>query len=152
MVESMKRYLIVILALTHWACESPRKTGVYSEEVAMGHAYKIIGYVAGWRDFSIDSVQANQLTHINYAFANVVDGYVQEGEGRLEQDRENLETLNGLKKYNPRLQILISIGGWSWSGGFSDAALTDQSREVFANSAIGYLLRHQLDGVDIDWE
>ena len=35
---------------------------------------KIIGYVAGYEDFDPSLVDANKLTHINYAFANIVEG------------------------------------------------------------------------------
>lgn len=114
-------------------------------------AYKIIGYVAGWRsDFQLQTIAADKLTHINYAFANVVDGKV--AEGSVQRDTDNFTTLRALKKKNPNLKILISVGGWSWSENFSDAALTDSSRTVFANSAVEFMKKHQLDGVDIDWE
>lgn len=115
------------------------------------HPYKLIGYVAGWRSSDqLQMIDAEKLTHINYAFANVVDGKV--AEGSAERDTENFAILRKLKEKNPDLKILISVGGWSWSENFSDAALTDSSRTVFANSAVAYLKRHQLDGVDIDWE
>ena len=50
------------------------------------------------------------------------------------------------------MKVLISVGGWGWSGGFSDAVLTSESREIFANSAIDFMLRHKIDGIDLDWE
>ena len=113
-------------------------------------SYKIIGYVAGWRaNFQQQVIDAEKLTHINYAFANVADGKVVEGS---ERDADNFTTLRALKEKNPHLKILISVGGWSWSENFSDAALTDSSRAVFAHSAVEFMKRHQLDGVDIDWE
>ena len=43
-------------------------------------------------------------------------------------------------------------GGWTWSGNFSDVALNAESREKFAKSAVSFLITHQLDGLDIDWE
>ncbi|WP_373520911.1 glycoside hydrolase family 18 protein [Aquiflexum sp.] len=115
-------------------------------------SYKVIGYIAGWKGVDLEKIHADKLTHINYAFANVVDGVVIEGEGRAEQDKENLSKLRSLKSINPDLKILISIGGWTWSGGFSDAVLTDESRKRFTDSAIDYLIRHDLDGLDFDWE
>lgn len=108
--------------------------------------------MAGWKGVDTSLIQAEKLTHINYAFANVVDGLVTEGEGRFDQDKENIEKLHSLKIKNPNLKILISIGGWTWSKGFSDAVLSPESRQVFTNSAIEYLIRHDLDGLDFDWE
>ena len=42
--------------------------------------------------------------------------------------KENFKRLNGLKQQNPKLKILISVGGWGWSGGFSDMASTYEKR------------------------
>lgn len=111
---------------------------------------RIIAYVHGLEDnWGGDYEKANRITHINYAFANIKDGKVVLGN---ENDAETLEKLNDLKKVNPKLKILISVGGWSWSKNFSDAVLTEDSREIFANSAIAFMQKHQLDGIDLDWE
>ncbi|MGY6520912.1 MAG: glycoside hydrolase family 18 protein [Mongoliitalea sp.] len=115
-------------------------------------SYKLIGYIAGWKNLDVSTIDPFAFTHINYAFANVIDGLVMEGEGRFEQDSLNLVALNSLKTINPDLKILISIGGWTWSKGFSDAVLTPEGRKKLTDSAIEYLLRHQLDGLDFDWE
>ncbi|MCL6258289.1 glycoside hydrolase family 18 protein [Aquiflexum sp. TKW24L] len=127
---------------------NPKESKVEPEE----NKYKIIGYIAGWKGVDTTKIHATKLTHINYAFANVIDGKVIEGEGRELADKENLAKLNSLKKVNPDLKILISIGGWTWSKGFSDAALTPESRKTFTASALDYLIRHDLDGLDFDWE
>ncbi len=112
-------------------------------------AYRIVGYVMGSRILDLSRIDATMLTHINYAFANIADGkVVLEGE----HDPANFATLNALKADNPRLKILLSVGGWSWSDHFSDAALTEASRETFARSAVDLLVTHHLDGIDIDWE
>lgn len=110
----------------------------------------LIGYVYG-NSYEIDGldIPAEKLTHINYAFANIIDGKVAEGHPN---DRRNLAALRRLKKRNPDLNILVSVGGWGWSGGFSDAVLTDSSRQVFANSIVHFIQRFQLDGIDLDWE
>jgi len=57
-----------------------------------------------------------------------------------------------LKAKNPALNILVSVGGWTGSGPFSDTALTDESRRKFARSCVAFVKKHELDGVDIDWE
>ena len=94
-------------------------------------------------------IDAAKLTHVNYAFANVKDGQVVEG---FAHDTENLRVLTGLRAQNPRLKILVSVGGWTWSKAFSDAALTEKSRRRFCESAVAFLRRHDLDGLDVDWE
>jgi chitinase len=62
-----------------------------------------------------------------------------------------LQTLQALKKHHPQLKLIVSIGGWM-ADGFSDAALTADSRARFAASAVDLVRRHALDGLDIDWE
>jgi len=111
---------------------------------------KIIAYVHGWQDnWGENNEKANLITHINYAFANIKDGKVIEGK---DSDTEVFKKLNNLKQANKDLKILISVGGWGWSNNFSDAVLTENSRQVFANSAIDFMLKHKIDGVDLDWE
>ncbi|WP_438494462.1 glycosyl hydrolase family 18 protein [Paenibacillus sp. IHBB 3054] len=64
----------------------------------------------------------------------------------------NLKQLWKLKEKNPNLKTVISIGGWTWSNRFSDVAATAATREVFANSAVDFIRKYQMDGVDLDWE
>ena len=110
----------------------------------------VIAYVFP-RDRVLESaeIRAEKLTHVNFAFANVVGGRVVEGSPR---DAENLRVLTGLRRDHPHLRILVSVGGWTWSKGFSDAALTAKSRRVFVASAVDFVRRHDLDGFDVDWE
>lgn len=117
--------------------------------------YMVVGYVAGYRNFDFSKIDASGLTHINYAFANVVNGEVMfgsEGIDNTEMNAGDISALNSLKKINPDLKILVSVGGWGWSGNFSDAALTDSSRNRFGASAARFIRAYTLDGIDIDWE
>ena len=96
-----------------------------------------------------NDIAAEKLTHINYAFADIKDGKIAQG---FKNDLENFKILNQTKERNPNLKILISVGGWTWSGGFSDMCLTKESRSKFINSAIEFIKTNNLDGIDIDWE
>lgn len=110
----------------------------------------VIGYVFA-KDALIqpEEVAAEQLTRVNYAFADIRNGVIVEG---FQNDRQNFQILNGLKKRNPRLKILVSVGGWTWSKNFSDMALTRESRMKFIESSVQFVKTHELDGLDIDWE
>ena len=110
----------------------------------------IVGYLFA-RDSLLNGsdIAADKLTHINYAFANIKDGRIVQG---FKNDLENFKILNRIKERNPNLKILISVGGWTWSGGFSDMCLTKESRSKFINSAIEFIKSNNLDGIDIDWE
>jgi len=109
----------------------------------------VIGYIMGPRYDNFDTIEADKLTHINYAFANIENGRVVEGR---DSDSLKFVALQRLRSRHPRLKLLVSVGGWSWSDHFSDAALTTESREHFAQSARQFLVKYQLDGIDLDWE
>lgn len=69
--------------------------------------------------------------------------------------------LQELKKKFPRLKILISLGGWANSDGFSDAAQPANVRDfvqscvdiyIKGNFAPGIHAPRVFDGIDVDWE
>ncbi len=117
-----------------------------------------------------------KLTHINYAFSNVSEnGECVLGDPAADVERTytaaesvdgeadaasaafhgNFNQLLELKQKYPDLKVLISIGGWSWSGNFSAAAQDEASRQRFAASCIDLYLKQYkgvFDGLDIDWE
>jgi len=109
--------------------------------------YRVIAYVAGWS--MPEAIDARKLSHINFAFARIDD------KGRMGFENTQYEaavrSLLALKRDNPALKVLISVGGWG-ADGFSDAALTESSRERFAASGVELLRRTGADGLDIDWE
>jgi chitinase len=115
------------------------------------HRHVIIGYVGGYRGL-IDTamVDASKLTIINYAFVDVQHNRA--WLTHIKTDTTNFRYLLSLKKKNPGLKVLISIGGWTWSGNFSDAVLSDTSRQSFAASAVDIIRKYHMDGIDIDWE
>lgn len=94
-------------------------------------------------------IDAKYLTRINYAFANIQDGRMVLG---APTDAHNFAQLTALRNANPRLTVLISVGGWLWSTNFSDVALTADSRRTFEESVMEFLAQYDLDGLDIDWE
>jgi chitinase len=94
-------------------------------------------------------IDAHSITRINYAFANIEGGRIVTGNAT---DAENFAYLTALRKENPSLTVLVSVGGWLGSGSFSDISQTDQSRKFFVESAIDFLERYNLDGIDVDWE
>ncbi|WP_336323155.1 glycoside hydrolase family 18 protein [Streptomyces lavendofoliae] len=144
-------------------------------------APKVVGYFTNWgvygRDYHVKNIRtsgsAARLTHINYAFGNVQDGKCTLGDAFADYERAytadqsvdgradtadqplrgNFNQLRKLKKLHPHIKVLWSFGGWSWSGGFTEAA---KDPAAFAESC------HRLvedprwadvfDGIDIDWE
>jgi len=94
---------------------------------------------------AIQPEDAKILDRINWAFGLCVDGKVSGAHWT------NVGQLKMLKETYPHLKTILSIGGWG-AGGYSDAVLSPQGRERFAQSAIELMLEHDFDGVDLDWE
>jgi chitinase len=112
---------------------------------------RVVGYYAEWKKhYPVEKIPADKLTHVNYAFAIIKDGKC--AMRMPELAKANFPKLVELKKNHPKLQTLISVGGWADSERFSDAAFTDESRKVFAKSCADFAAEHGFDGVDIDWE
>jgi chitinase len=131
---------------------------------------RVVGYLASWgvrsKGTRIAQLPAKDLTHIFYAFGRLGnDGRVALGDPCLDigacesgaaiNEGGNFAELRRLKAGNPHLKLVVSLGGWSGSGRFSDAALNDSTRKLFAESAIDVFIRRTsglFDGIDIDWE
>nr|BAJ99972.1 predicted protein [Hordeum vulgare subsp. vulgare] len=132
---------------------------------------KLIAYLTSWSQYRTPAygpldLPVEQLTHVNYAFANIVDGKVAVGDPWGDTDKQNV--VNGVtfqgnfgllndprspvRQRNPNLRVLISIGGWSWSKYFSVVARTPASRAIFVASVVDFVRRYRFDGVDYDWE
>ncbi|GGK06805.1 chitinase [Streptomyces camponoticapitis] len=142
---------------------------------------KVIGYFANWgvydRNYHVKNIQtsgsADKLTHINYAFGNVQGGKCTIGDSFADYEkaytadqsvdgvadtwdqplRGNFNQLRKLKALHPDLKVIWSFGGWSWSGGFGEAA---QNPAAFAESCHDLVEDPRwadvFDGIDIDWE
>lgn len=134
----------IVLPLAAAAADAP--------QAAVGAPTVIGAYYPGYAAarYPVDAIPADRLTHLFYAFARIEGG---ECKAEAGADR-HFAALAGLKREHPHLHTLISIGGWN-ADGFSDAALTDESRQRFVESCLSLFFdthAGSFDGVDIDWE
>ncbi|MET7347763.1 glycoside hydrolase family 18 chitinase [Streptomyces mirabilis] len=145
-----------------------------------GKAVKL-GYFTEWgiygRNYNVKNLvtsgSAAKITHINYAFGNVTNGQCAIGDSYADYDkaftadqsvsgvadtwdqplRGNFNQLRELKAKYPNIKILWSFGGWTWSGGFAQAAANPTA---FAQSCYNLVEDPRwadvFDGIDIDWE
>ncbi len=140
-----------------------------------------LGYFTEWgvydRNYHVKNLEtsgsAGKITHINYSFGNVSGGKCVMGDSYAATDkaytadqsvdgvadtwdqplRGNFNQLRKLKAKHPGLKVLWSFGGWTWSGGFTDAA---KNPTAFAQSCKALVEDPRwadvFDGIDIDWE
>ncbi|MEU3961047.1 glycoside hydrolase family 18 chitinase [Streptomyces buecherae] len=149
-------------------------------EPPVGDAVKL-GYFTNWgvyqRNYHVKNLvtsgSAEKITHINYAFGNVQGGKCTIGDGYADYEkaytadqsvdgkadtwdqplRGNFNQLRKLKAKYPNIKVLWSFGGWTWSGGFGDAA---KNPAAFADSCYKLVEDPRwadvFDGIDLDWE
>ena len=104
----------------------------------------IVGYAVYWESTLPDPTL---LTHINYAFGHIANDFE-----TLKVEKEaRLKLIVALKKQNPNLKVLLSIGGWE-AGNFSEMAADEKHRQKFCKNCLSAVNRYGLDGIDIDWE
>ena len=129
---------------------------------------RVVGYFVSWgvyaRNYHVSDIPAEKVTHINFAFANVVGGECVVGDVWADTQMlypgdvwgqplaGNFHQLQLLKEAHPELKTLISVGGWTWSSEFSAVCATAASRASFAASCVEFMLQYEFDGIDIDWE
>ncbi|WP_405658592.1 glycosyl hydrolase family 18 protein [Streptomyces sp. NBC_00079] len=141
------------------------KLGYFTEWGIYGRGYNVKNLVT--------SGSAAKITHINYAFGNVTGGKCAIGDSYADYDkaftadqsvsgvadtwdqplRGNFNQLRELKAKYPNIKVLWSFGGWTWSGGFGEAA---KNPAAFAQSCYDLVEDPRwadvFDGIDIDWE
>ena len=120
---------------------------VFSSLALQAQRFKVGAYLSGDSLVVAERISAKKITHLHYTFACVEKGEVVTGTN----DSINLSKLTALKSINPKLKVLIAIGGAKGSAGFSEAVRSDSSREKLALSMISYVKKHALDGIEIHW-
>lgn len=94
------------------------------------------------------NISPHLCTHINVAFAQVKNKQIYLTDLQIKNIREVLL----IKNKNPKLKILLSVGGGGNTEGFSDMVVNHAARKEFIRSIKYTLLNYSLDGIDLDWE
>lgn len=137
--------------------------------VVSANSLMSVGYFNGGGDVTagpggdIDKLDVRQITHLNYSFGLIYNNEKDETNDALkdasklhqiwlsEKVQSDLHKIPELRKQNPNLKVLLSVGGWG-ARGFSGAAATKESRAVFIQSVQDIIAKYGLDGIDLDWE
>ncbi len=108
-------------------------------------SYYRIAYVTNESLPTVTEADTQMLTHMNLAFSLIQNGVLDMTQ------LTNMDLIQNFRRWNPKLRIVLSIGGWE-ADGFSQAAMTEDSRAAFAASCREVMDQYALDGIDIDWE
>jgi len=127
---------------------------------------KLTVYFPNWNVYQSDSGQVKQLPWdrldaIHHAFWKIVpsgDGFaIASTDPWADTDPNNPKAhfpqYAAYAAQYPQVDVLLSIGGWTCSGYFSQMASTKAGRQSFIDSCIGALENYPFfSGLDIDWE
>ena len=109
----------------------------------------IIAYSRSWDEKDFTAEIGSKLTHVIYAFADFnSDGSVVIPETRSDKFSQLIFVRDELNKAGHNLQVSVAVGGWENSQYFSQFATSD----AFASNLVSLVSKHNLDGLDIDWE
>lgn len=97
----------------------------------------------------VDSIAAEKISHIIFSFCHLKGNRLNVDNAR---DTATIKALAGLKKKNPSLKVLLSLGGWGGCESCSDVFLKKENRTAFARSVKELSEYFGTDGIDLDWE
>jgi chitinase len=109
----------------------------------------VIAYYNGSDRSQIDSFSVDKLTHIIFSFCHLKGSRLHVDNA---SDTSIIRKLAGLKKRNPDLKVLLSLGGWGGCETCSNVFSTDENRKAFALSVKELSEYFHTDGIDLDWE
>jgi chitinase len=108
----------------------------------------VIAYYTG-KDKQIDAYEVEKLTHIIFSFCSLKEGKLNVNSSK---DSLSIQHLVSLKAGNPKLKVLLSLGGWGGCESCSTVFSTAEGRALFVKSVAEVNAYFKTDGIDLDWE
>ncbi|MDO9257751.1 MAG: glycoside hydrolase family 18 protein [Bacteroidales bacterium] len=108
----------------------------------------VIAYYMGDGN-NITKYKTEKLTHIIFSFLHLKGNILAVDNAT---DSLAITKLVSLKKTNPKLKIILSLGGWGGCKTCSVVFNTETGRKEFAQSALKLFKEYNVDGLDLDWE
>lgn len=99
----------------------------------------------------VREINDDELTHVHFAFAGLSSDF------DVTFDEAFKDQFDAFAKMNAPWKKILSFGGWAES---TDAATFQHykdvvkpgNREKFASNIVAFVKKHNLDGIDFDWE
>jgi chitinase len=108
----------------------------------------IIAYYSG-DELEASKYPVEKLTHIIFSFCHMKGDRLNVDNA---QDSATIRSLVALRKRNPELKVLLSLGGWGGCASCSEVFESPRARRTFAESVKELNEYFNTDGIDLDWE
>ncbi|KAJ2159050.1 hypothetical protein GGF46_003309 [Coemansia sp. RSA 552] len=151
----MWRLLLLVALVGEWISG----TGVAGEEATTTHAPTsnssvscgpssryVVGYYQSWKRQSLMNVDWERLTHLHVAFGIPTD------KGELTFDGTWFLPQLVREAHSENTKVSLSLGGWTGSSRFSVLLKDAHKSATLVRSIADFIDKHELDGIDIDWE
>lgn len=130
---------------------------------ATPNSKKLVCYYTNWSQyrpkegkFVPENIDPHLCTHIMFSFGWMKNNKVSSFDSTddTKAGKKGLyQRVTDLKLQNPKLKVLLAIGGWSFgTERFKTMASNKYNRRLFIFSATEFLRARNFDGLDLDWE
>lgn len=133
----MKFIFIALASIMLGACSQPESNTI-----------QVIAYYSAGPE-GVDKIPANDIDQVIYSFCHLKGNRLAVDDA---EDSVTIQKLVALKKVNPNLKVVLSLGGWGGCEPCSDVFSTDSARKEFAQSVLELNQGLGTDGLDLDWE
>jgi chitinase len=116
---------------------------------AQSYQPAVIGYYGGGKSSLLDSFATEKLTHILFSFCHLQGNRLFVSN---ERDTAAIRHMVELKNKNPRLKVILSMGGWGGCRTCPMVFATPEGRNEFVSSVKELTDYFHTDGIDLDWE
>ncbi|SPO00349.1 related to chitinase [Cephalotrichum gorgonifer] len=119
-------------------------------------SFSRVAYFEAWNKnrpclhMDVDEISDKTYTHVHFSFGTITPTF----EINVDDIQEQFDKL---KKWSTKVKKIISFGGWAFSTEPETIdvfrnGVKEGNREKFASNVAAFVKKHNLDGVDFDWE
>lgn len=137
--KTMRKLIFIFIFFSFWI-------SAFSQNK---NQFAVVAYYAGKNPAQADSFEVEKLTHIIFSFCHLKGNRINVNNAN---DTAIIQKLVALKKRNPNLKVMLSLGGWGGCETCSDVFSVRKNRKVFAESVKELSEYFATDGIDLDWE
>jgi chitinase len=106
-----------------------------------------VGYINGYySSYPATAIDYQDLSYIVMSFI------YPNADGSISTDSWFLNPTLVQTAHQNSVKVLVSVGGFGGSGGFSPMAADTAARSKFVNNLVNFCLNNNFDGADLDWE